>query len=1076
MDLNIPGFDIDSVIGEGAMATVYLATQRSLQRKVALKIMAASLASDTSFCERFLREGRTLARLSHPHIVTIHDIGNVAEQYYMAMEYLPNGTLRERIARGMSADQGLAYIRQIASALGYAHAQGLIHRDVKPANILFRADGTAVLSDFGIAKSLDDRTQFTQAGLAVGTPNYMSPEQARGLPIDGRADLYSLGVVMYEMLVGQLPYAGTDALSTALAHLTQPLPELPIHHGRYQGVLTRLLAKDPKDRFPDAAALVAALDALPADDNDATVVRALPIPGVAPTLPTGLQPASVNIPASAPVPAAEPPRQPAPSLAQPPADAPRKKPLPALLALAIVAALGLGGAGYWWLGGQQPQPANAATPTAQADKPAEPADKPKEPAVKPAEPAAQTAASDSKPEPTADKTPAAPPAANDSKPAEPPAVAQTPVPETPPVKPAGGGNAVAPEVALAATLSSSAAERRRPLLMPGKKTLFQRVLTKPGTQYYNQAGDASGRELPAFTVLYVYERKPVNGHEWLRVGPSSDGRGDGWVPAEQTSDWKQSLVLKFTDRSGREPVMFLRQPSMLEQLLSDPNAARKLLQRAQQDREDNQQVLALEPAGSAVSQERFYLLPIFDFRESMDENGQPVQLLNVASIDPGSQAPKNGDGQPQKTAPSDNFRTGIVLVVDTSVSMQPYIDQIRDVVHTLEANIAKRGDLDAVSFGLVGFRNSTEKTPGLEYVARTLVPLQQGSDPERFLQAASQVRATTVSSHSFNEDAFAGVMQAVEGMDWSGYSGRLILLVSDAGGLRKNDPYGATGMNEAEVRQAALNKQIRIFAMHLRTDAGRKNHASAEQQYRTLTTDPNPRIGDLYVPVPGGDVRRFGEQLSAIGQVFAELVHQVRGSQPAKQPALAAAPSIEDKSAAVGYAMRMDFLGRKNGSQSPQLVSAWTADRDLTNPALPTFQVCVMLSKLQLNDLQQSLKVIVDSGRKTQSSPKDFFQEIASASAYMSRDPAALTKGGNLSQGGVLGEYLEGLPYKSKVLNMTQDLWLSLSVAEQQDFIDELDSKIRLYQTFHNDTGNWVRFGTAKPADALYRVPLSTLP
>ncbi len=193
----------------------------------------------------------------------------------MAMEYLPNGTLKERIAAGLTPEQGLTYIRQIASALGYAHGLGLVHRDVKPANILFRADGTAVLSDFGIAKSLDDRTQFTQAGFAVGTPSYMSPEQARGQDIDGRADLYALGVVLYEILVGKLPYTGNDALSTALAHLTEPLPELPVHHGRYQDVLRKLLAKDPAERFPDAAALLRALDNLPEESAEATLIRPL---------------------------------------------------------------------------------------------------------------------------------------------------------------------------------------------------------------------------------------------------------------------------------------------------------------------------------------------------------------------------------------------------------------------------------------------------------------------------------------------------------------------------------------------------------------------------------------------------------------------------------------------------------------------------------------------------------------------------------------------------------------------------------------------------------------------------------
>lgn len=980
MDKVIPGYDIDGEIGEGAMATVYLATQRSLERKVALKVMAAALAADPTFCERFLREGRTLARLSHPHTVTIHDIGNVGELYYMAMEYLPNGTLKERIAAGVTPEQGLLYIRQIASALGYAHAQGLVHRDVKPANILFRADGTAVLSDFGIAKSLDDRTQFTQAGFAVGTPSYMSPEQARGQEIDGRADLYALGVVFYEMLVGKLPYSGNDALSTALAHLTEPLPELPIEHGRYQDILRGLLAKDPAERFADAETLLAALDRLPVQDTESTLIQPLPI--AAPVAPVAVEPAP---PATQPEPVTK---------ASPPA-APRKRPTPALLAIAVAAALGLGGIGYWAISGDEQ------------------------------------------------------------------VVEAQPVQAREPVAP---------------TVASASNDSDRPLLMAGKRTLFQRVLSRPGAQVVKQPGATPSDTLPAFTVLYVYQRQDVNGSPWLEVGTASDGRRDGWLPASQVSDWKQSLVLKFTERSGRAPVMFLRQADELERLLGDTSAARAELLKAQNNPDEVPQVMALEPSASAVPQEQFYLMPIFEARESFDENGQPLQLLNVASIDPGNSAPAGEAKAAGMATSGDAFRTAVVLVVDTSVSMQPYIDQVRQVVHELHGQISRRGELDNVSFGLVGFRNNTTRTPALEYLTKTLVTLDEGRDPERFLKLAEQVKATNVSSHSFNEDAFAGIMQAVDGMDWSGYGGRLILLVSDAGSLRKNDRYSSTQMNEAEVRQAALSKQIKIYALHLRTEAGKKNHAYAEQQYRVLTADANPQIGDLYVSVPGGDVHKFGERVREIGSTFADLVHQVRSNTAQPAPLLAASPSIADKSAAIGYAMHMDFLGRKSASQAPQLVSAWTSDRDLTNPALPTLQVCVMLTKLQLNDLQQSLKLIVDAARKTRTSPKDFFQEIASASAYMSRDPAALRKGANLAEGGVLGEYLEGLPYRSKSLSMTQDLWLSLSVGEQEDFIDELDSKIRLYETFHNDMANWVRFGNAEPGDALYRVPLSTLP
>lgn len=352
--MDIPGYGIERELGEGAMATVYLATQRSLERKVALKVMAAALAADRSFCERFLREGKTLARLSHPHTVTIYDIGNVGHFYYMAMEYLPNGTLKERIAEGLSPQQGLVYLRQIALALGYAHAQGLVHRDVKPANILFRANGSAVLSDFGIAKSLEDSTQFTQAGFAVGTPSYMSPEQARGQQIDGRTDLYALGVVLYEILTGKLPYTGSDSLSTALAHLTEPLPELPMTHGRYQGILRKLLAKDPAERFADADALIAALDNLPPAgpaDAEATQIRPLPLPAAAAAGQSattglgGLTPVSLDMPplaAPEPEPAATARSEQAASLgAQPPAGS--RRPLLALLGVAVAGALALAG-------------------------------------------------------------------------------------------------------------------------------------------------------------------------------------------------------------------------------------------------------------------------------------------------------------------------------------------------------------------------------------------------------------------------------------------------------------------------------------------------------------------------------------------------------------------------------------------------------------------------------------------------------------------------------------------------------------------------------------------------------------
>jgi serine/threonine-protein kinase PpkA len=249
---HIPGYRIERIIGTSAMSTVYLAVQESLDRRVALKVLAPSLASDPTFSKRFIKEGKIIAKLGHPHIVTIYDTGAHQDHYYIAMEYLDAGTLKDRIKAGLSPEQAVKILVQIAQALGYAHRQNCIHRDIKPANILFRDRETAVLSDFGIAKNLEDKTQLTAVGWRIGTPNYMSPEQALGKPLDARCDLYSLGVVFYEALTGSRPYKGADAFETAILHVKGPLPTLPEPLRRFQPVLDRLLAKTPEARFASA--------------------------------------------------------------------------------------------------------------------------------------------------------------------------------------------------------------------------------------------------------------------------------------------------------------------------------------------------------------------------------------------------------------------------------------------------------------------------------------------------------------------------------------------------------------------------------------------------------------------------------------------------------------------------------------------------------------------------------------------------------------------------------------------------------------------------------------------------------
>ncbi len=264
----IPGYKILDPLGEGGMATVYLAIQENFQRQVAVKILSKRLLSDASFGVRFLREARIVAQLSHPNIVPVFDVGQHGDCHYIAMELLRGGDLKQRLAKGMPLSECLQIVEQIASALNYASSKNFVHRDIKPENILFREDGSAVVSDFGIARSTESETNMTLTGTIIGTPSYMSPEQAQAQPLDGRSDLYSLGIILFEMLTGNVPFTADSAISIGLKHITDPIPELPDEVADFQEIVDKALAKSPEDRFQTGQEFIEALDELHHDIED----------------------------------------------------------------------------------------------------------------------------------------------------------------------------------------------------------------------------------------------------------------------------------------------------------------------------------------------------------------------------------------------------------------------------------------------------------------------------------------------------------------------------------------------------------------------------------------------------------------------------------------------------------------------------------------------------------------------------------------------------------------------------------------------------------------------------------------
>jgi hypothetical protein len=261
-------FTILEEIGRGGMGTVYRASQPAVNRLVALKVLPRHLAGDPSFYARFNREARLIAGLEHPHVLPVYDFGQHNGQAYLVTRYIEGGTLFDELRYApLRLDRALQLINQIAAALDYAHQHGVIHRDIKPSNILIDRSGNAYVADFGIAKALETTTGLTGSGI-IGTPEYMAPEQAQGYPVDGRTDVYSLGVMLFQMLTGRLPFATPqgDAISLAYKHIAElpPSPRQlnPALLPELDGVVLKALAKDPALRYPTAGGLAQAMRAV----------------------------------------------------------------------------------------------------------------------------------------------------------------------------------------------------------------------------------------------------------------------------------------------------------------------------------------------------------------------------------------------------------------------------------------------------------------------------------------------------------------------------------------------------------------------------------------------------------------------------------------------------------------------------------------------------------------------------------------------------------------------------------------------------------------------------------------------
>jgi hypothetical protein len=628
----------------------------------------------------------------------------------------------------------------------------------------------------------------------------------------------------------------------------------------------------------------------------------------------------------------------------------------------------------------------------------------------------------------------------------------------------------------------SFAADKKPLLMDGKKTLYQRVLAQPDAQLFSKPGAADGKPVPPMSLYYVYARQDSGGAAWLEVGSAADGKTIGWVPAKSALDWKQQIVLTFTNPSNRDPALMFDTAENMEKVLTadDPGKAAGDLRTtiAAGNLPADFPVIATEPNKYIDFTKQFYLLPILDARETMTAAGFTTTELQLASL-PAVAV----DAKPAETAPSEaemlqNFTAGVVFVIDSTKSMGPYIDRTREAVEKLYEDISGKSVSSKVSFGLVAFR-AGGKEAGVDYVSKVFVDPNKAVDKAGFMNAVKDLTAANVSTPRFDEDSLAGVMSALKEIDWSRFGARYIVLITDAGPLGGGDPISTTKMNADQVRLYAKDQGAAIYTLHLLTPAGAKDHASAKSQYEVLSTYPGVSK-PLYYPIADGSVDRLGTAVELLSDAVVKQIEDASagkvtiGAEP-----VAAKSDIEADTATVGHAMRLAYLGRAAKTTAPQLVQSWMIDRDFAKPTVATVDVRVLLTKAQLSDLQQTLKGVLDAAHEKQFDPAGFYDAVKSVAAALGRDPAKLQdkNATKLSQMGLLGEYVEGLPYKSAVLNIDEETWKSWPIAQQNYFLDELERKLALYRAYNDDVDRWVTLTPGAPAsEQVYPVPLDALP
>jgi len=624
--------------------------------------------------------------------------------------------------------------------------------------------------------------------------------------------------------------------------------------------------------------------------------------------------------------------------------------------------------------------------------------------------------------------------------------------------------------------SAELAFAQSPLLIEGKSTLYQRVLTRPDAKLFEDEAMANEiASLQAFEIFYVYDRQSDGQQTRLKVGRSLQIGPEGWMNEASTIAWKQTIVMGFTNPANRERALLFSSKEALEETLSGEDVVARLDQLRRDaiagQTSEISPVVSIEPAEHIDIEREFYILPILESQNIRLPNRLPSNLLRVASVS--QRASGSAESEMSREDALRDFRIGVTFVIDTTRSMQPYVEQVRQVMTRLQDRIGNNPEAERFRFGLVGFRDNIDLAPELDYVTNVFLPLGPDATAARFVETIGQVDVATVNSNGFNEDAIAGIDAALNQMDWTPYGGKFIVLITDASPREPGEYAQSGGLGVSELQIELEKEGIALMAMHLRSEAGRFDHQVAEDAYRQLSRFDN---SVHYFPIADASPQEFGNQMDLLAQALEDMVGRAMSGEIQENQA-EPTTAIADATSRAGRAMQLAYLGRLQGTQAPDVFEGWLTDRDPVDRRGFPVTPYLLMSRNELSALRDVMDEAVSIGASSiqEDASDDFFNRLRQAVALMTRRADAVEDAGTL--GDLLGEYLDGLPYNSEIVSLTEDDWRDMSPTRERQLIDSLRSRIVALDRIHDDGTRWIPIKDDAPAgEHVTVVPLRLLP